>query len=82
VEIHASSGRHRPVTGCDLLADRRLHVHNTISRSLGGDAVNDIIRACAIRAGVLRAEDYTAHSLRGGGAIVAYAAGHPHKHGP
>ncbi|MFI9591174.1 integrase [Nonomuraea sp. NPDC052265] len=53
---------------------RRLYVHDSIGRSLGGDAINEIVRGCAIRAGVPRAEEYTAHSLRAGGATVAYAA--------
>lgn len=61
----------------DGLLLRRLYVHDTIGRSLGGDAVNEIVRSCAIRAGVPRAEEYTAHSLRAGGATVAYAARHP-----
>ncbi|MEV0754990.1 tyrosine-type recombinase/integrase [Streptosporangium sp. NPDC050280] len=56
---------------------RRLYVHDTIGRSLGGDAINEIVRSCAIRAGVPRAAEYTAHSLRAGGATVAYAAGRP-----
>ncbi|MEU4406225.1 tyrosine-type recombinase/integrase [Streptosporangium sp. NPDC023963] len=53
---------------------RRLYVHDTIGRSIGGDAINEIVRSCAIRAGVPRAQEYTAHSLRAGGATVAYAA--------
>ncbi|MFI7467465.1 tyrosine-type recombinase/integrase [Nonomuraea sp. NPDC049646] len=56
---------------------RRLYVHDTIGRSLGADAVNEIVRAAAIKAKVPRAEEYTAHSLRAGGATVAYAAGIP-----
>ncbi|MFI7451385.1 tyrosine-type recombinase/integrase [Nonomuraea sp. NPDC049714] len=56
---------------------RRLYVHDTIGRSLGADAVNEIVRTAARRAAVPRAGEYTAHSLRVGGATVAYAAGVP-----
>jgi integrase len=51
--------------------------HGHIGESLGADAVNDVVRQLAAGAGVLNAERYTAHSLRAGGATVAYAAGVP-----
>ncbi|MFI6290055.1 integrase [Nonomuraea sp. NPDC050790] len=56
---------------------RRLYVHDTIGTKLGGDSINEIVRAAAIRADVPRADEYTAHSLRAGGATIAYAAGVP-----
>ncbi|MEV4018859.1 tyrosine-type recombinase/integrase [Nonomuraea angiospora] len=56
---------------------RRVDRHGTIGPSLGADAVNVIVRDLAVRAGVPSAETITAHSLRAGGATVAYAAGVP-----
>ncbi|WP_329081383.1 tyrosine-type recombinase/integrase [Streptosporangium sp. NBC_01469] len=56
---------------------RRIDRHGNLGSRLGADAVNVIIRALAIRAGVPSAETFTAHSLRAGGATVAYAAGVP-----
>lgn len=56
---------------------RRINRHGTIGPSLGADAVNTIVRDLAIRAGVPSADTITAHSLRAGGATVAYAAGVP-----
>ncbi|NUW46008.1 tyrosine-type recombinase/integrase [Nonomuraea rhodomycinica] len=55
---------------------RRINRHGTIGPSLGADAVNVIVRDLAVRAGVPSAA-VTAHSLRAGGATVAYAAGVP-----
>lgn len=56
---------------------RRINRHGTLGPSLGADAVNTIVRDLAVRAGVPSAETITAHSLRAGGATVAYAAGVP-----
>ncbi|PZG17586.1 hypothetical protein C1J01_17690 [Nonomuraea aridisoli] len=60
---------------CSLL--RRINRHGTLGPSLGADAVNTIVRDLAVRARVPGAETVTAHSLRAGGATVAYAAGVP-----
>ncbi|MER7504182.1 tyrosine-type recombinase/integrase [Nonomuraea pusilla] len=56
---------------------RRVTRHGTVGPSLGADAVNVIVRDLAVRARVPSAERVTAHSLRAGGATVAYAAGVP-----
>lgn len=56
---------------------RRINRHGRVGPSLGADAVNTIVRDLAVRAGVPGAETVTAHSLRAGGATVAYAAGVP-----
>ncbi|MET7459711.1 tyrosine-type recombinase/integrase [Nonomuraea sp. NPDC005501] len=56
---------------------RRVNRHGGVGPSLGADAVNVIVRDLAVRAGVPAAETVTAHSLRAGGATVAYAAGVP-----
>lgn len=56
---------------------RRVNRHGGVGPSLGADAVNVIVRDLAVRAGVPSAETVTAHSLRAGGATVAYAAGVP-----
>ncbi|KAA9380142.1 tyrosine-type recombinase/integrase [Microbispora cellulosiformans] len=58
-------------TGGRLL--RRFYRNHRVGPSLGGDAVNDIIRGLAVRAGIDGAEDVTAHSLRATGASWAYA---------
>ncbi|MDP9358459.1 MAG: site-specific integrase [Chloroflexota bacterium] len=42
---------------------------------LSGDAVNDVVRAAAVRAGLHNAERITAHSLRASGATAAYKSG-------
>ncbi|MEZ0073578.1 tyrosine-type recombinase/integrase [Planotetraspora sp. GP83] len=57
-------------TGGRLL--RRFYRNYRVGASLGGDAVNEIIRSLAIRAGIPSAEDVTAHSLRATGASWAY----------
>ncbi|HEY4418581.1 MAG TPA: integrase, partial [Pseudonocardia sp.] len=41
------------------------------------DAINTTVREIALAAEVPRADEYTAHSLRAGGATVADAAGIP-----
>jgi integrase len=56
---------------------RRVNRHGHLGASLSEDAINTIVRRTAVRAGVPDAERYTAHSLRAGGATVAYAAGVP-----
>lgn len=56
---------------------RRINRHGTIGPSLGADAVNVLVRDLAVRANVPYADTVTAHSLRAGGATVAYAAGVP-----
>ncbi|MFI7454471.1 hypothetical protein ACIBQX_43820 [Nonomuraea sp. NPDC049714] len=56
---------------------RRINRHGGVGPSLGAHAVNTIVRDLAVRAGVPYARTVTAHSLRAGGATVAYAAGVP-----
>lgn len=63
------------VTGGRLLRSVTRHGH--VGESLGSGAVNDIVRGLARAADVPNAETFTAHSLRAGGATVAYAAGVP-----
>ena len=66
-ELGAPSGR--------LL--RRIDRHGNIGPSISPDAINNAVRALAVRANVASADTFTAHSLRAGGATVAYAAGVP-----
>lgn len=56
---------------------RSVDRHGKIGDSLSPDGVNARVRALAVKADVPRAVEYTAHSLRAGGATVAYAAGIP-----
>lgn len=56
---------------------RSINRHGHIGSSLHGNSVNAIVRRLAVAADVPNAENYTAHSLRAGGATVAYAAGVP-----
>lgn len=56
---------------------RSVDRHGNIGESLSGNAVNEILRRLAARAELPNADRYTAHSLRAGGATVAYAAGVP-----
>ncbi|MGS2644487.1 tyrosine-type recombinase/integrase [Streptosporangium sp. LJ11] len=56
---------------------RRIDRHGNLGPRLGADAVNVIVRDLAVRAAVPGADTFTAHSLRAGGATVAYAAGVP-----
>ncbi|PRX91940.1 tyrosine-type recombinase/integrase [Allonocardiopsis opalescens] len=56
---------------------RSVDRHGRIGDGLGGEAVNRTVRRLAVAAGVPSADRYTAHSLRAGGATVAYAAGVP-----
>lgn len=51
--------------------------HGRIGQDITGDAINRAIRRLAAADGVPGAEAYTAHSLRAGGATVAYATGVP-----
>lgn len=56
---------------------RRVDRHGNIGTDLKPDGINNAVRKLALAAEVPRAEEYTAHSLRAGGATVAYAAGVP-----
>lgn len=56
---------------------RRIDRHDNIGESLSDSSVNTILRELAASAELANAESYTAHSLRAGGATVAYAAGVP-----
>lgn len=51
--------------------------HGRIGQSLHPARINTIMRKLALAADIPSAENYTAHSLRAGGATVAYAAGIP-----
>lgn len=51
--------------------------HGRIGQALSADAINDVVRTMAIRAELPNAENYTAHSLRAGGATSAYKSGAP-----
>ena len=51
--------------------------HGRLGASLSGDAVSDLVRAAARRAGLPDAGTYSAHSLRAGGATAAYRGGAP-----
>lgn len=42
---------------------------------LSGQAINDLVRRAAVRANLTRPDEYTAHSLRAGGATAAWQAG-------
>jgi integrase len=63
------------ITGGRLL--RSVDRHGNIGESLSSGRVNTILRELATEAELPNAENYTAHSLRAGGATVAYAAGVP-----
>jgi integrase len=56
---------------------RSVDRHGNIGLSLSAKSINSIVRRLAVAADVPAAETYTAHSLRAGGATVAYAAGIP-----
>ncbi|MGI5493868.1 site-specific integrase [Microtetraspora malaysiensis] len=56
---------------------RSVSRYGHIRESLGAGAVTDVVRKLAVAADVPNADQYTAHSLRAGGATVAYAAGVP-----
>lgn len=56
---------------------RRIDRHGNIGASLSDSSVNTVLRDLATAAELPGAENYTAHSLRAGGATVAYAAGVP-----
>lgn len=56
---------------------RRIDRHGNIGESLSDSRVNTILRDLSAAAELPDAESYTAHSLRAGGATVAYAAGVP-----
>ncbi len=63
------------VVGGRLL--RSVNRHGTIGESLSASSVNTTLKDLAAAAELPHAERYTAHSLRAGGATVAYAAGVP-----
>jgi integrase len=44
---------------------------------MSADAISDAVRSAARRTGLPNADDYSAHSLRAGGATSAYRAGAP-----
>lgn len=52
-----------------------IDVGGRIGRSITGDAINDLVKDTARRAGLKDADDYSAHSLRAGGATGMYLAG-------
>ena len=56
---------------------RSVNRHGRVGASLGTNAINDTVRRLAVAAEVPAADRFTAHSLRAGGATVAYAAGVP-----
>ena len=51
--------------------------HGRIGASMSTDGICDAVRAAAVRAGLANAQDYSAHSLRAGGATSAYKSGAP-----
>lgn len=65
----------RGVTSGPLL--RSVNRHGRPGAKLSPDAVGDLVRRAAERAGLPHAERYSAHSLRAGGATAAYKAGAP-----
>lgn len=65
----------RGITTGRLLRSVNRHGHPGVRIST--DAVEDIVRESAQAAGLDHAEDYSAHSLRAGGATSAYKAGAP-----
>jgi integrase len=56
---------------------RSVSRHGRIGASLSTNAVADLVRAAAERAGLPHPHTYSAHSLRAGGATAAYRAGAP-----
>lgn len=56
---------------------RSVDKYGNVGKSLSTDGINRIVRKLALEAKIPSAENYTAHSLRAGGATVAYAAGVP-----
>lgn len=56
---------------------RSVDRHSNVGESISEDGINKVVRELAVTAGVPNAESFTAHSLRAGGATVAYAAGVP-----
>jgi len=70
----------------DALAARGVHTgrlfrsitrHGTVRSSLSTDAINQIVKTAARRAGLSAADGYSGHSLRAGGATSAARAGAP-----
>ncbi|MBO2465538.1 hypothetical protein [Actinomadura violacea] len=60
----------RGIAGGRLL--RSVDRHGRIGASITGDAINRAVRRLALAADVPDAASYTAHSLRAGGATIAY----------
>lgn len=56
---------------------RSLTRHGHLRDRMSTDAVADVVRARAVAAKLPNAEEYSAHSLRAGGATSAYKAGAP-----
>ena len=56
---------------------RSVDRHGRIGHRLSTEAINTIVRTAAVRAGLDHPEQYTAHSLRAGGATSAAKAGAP-----
>lgn len=56
---------------------RSMTRHGRVGASMSTDAVADVVRERAVAAGLPHARDYSAHSLRAGGATSAYKAGAP-----
>jgi site-specific recombinase XerD len=65
----------RGITTGRLLRSVTRHGH--LAASMGADAVADVVRERATAAGLPHAAEYSAHSLRAGGATAAYKAGAP-----
>jgi len=65
----------RGITSGPLL--RSVTRHGAIGASLSAVGLNNLVREAAERAGLRNASDYSAHSLRAGGATAAYRAGAP-----
>ncbi|QKG27270.1 hypothetical protein [Actinomadura verrucosospora] len=65
----------RGIAGGRLL--RSVDRHGRIGDRITGDAINRAVRRLAVAAGVPDADSFTAHSLRAGGATVAYTSGVP-----
>jgi site-specific recombinase XerD len=65
----------RGITSGRLL--RSVNRHGQPGTAMSSDAVADVVRERATAAGLPNAEDYSAHSLRAGGATSAYKAGAP-----
>ncbi len=72
-----SGSRHPDVAIARRPLFRSVTRHGHVGEHLSPEAVNHAVRAAAVRAGLPRADTFTAHSLRAGGATSAYRAGAP-----